>query len=154
MADPSFSIQLAAPDAATEVAALVNAAYSKWVEVIGGKPMPMTADYGTLIAQQLVYCARDGQELVGVLVIWQSDDALYIDNVAVAPSQQGRGIGDKLLAFAEQKARDMGLRKLTLLTNEKMVYNQTYYLKHGYAETRRELMPNGRRAVWMHKLLE
>ncbi|MFN8376844.1 MAG: hypothetical protein U0694_28725 [Anaerolineae bacterium] len=48
----------------------------------------------------------------------------------------------------------MGLRKLTLLTNEKMVYNQTYYLKHGYAETRRELMPNGRRAVWMHKVLE
>lgn len=152
MTDP-FNIDMAVAEDSAEVAALVNAAYSKWIEVIGGIPMPMTADYDALIAQQCVYRVREGGALVGVLVIWREQDALYIDNLAVSPAQQGRGIGDQLLTFAEQKARELKLPMLTLLTNEKMLYNQTYYRKHGFMETRRETMPNGRRAVWMHKPL-
>ena len=151
MTTPDFPIRLAIANEASEIAALVKAAYRKWVQVIGVEPMPMLADYGALIARNHVYCIREATGLVGIVVIWPVDDALYIDNIAVAPSQQRRGIGDRLLAFAEQKAHDMGLNKLTLLTNEKMVSNQIYYGKHGYVETRRETLPNGRRAVWMHK---
>jgi ribosomal protein S18 acetylase RimI-like enzyme len=153
MTHTPFDIQLATPNEAADVAALVDAAYSKWVEVIGGKPMPMLADYPALVDKGFVHTVHEAGILVGVLVIWQIDDALYIDNVAVHPDHQRRGIGDLLLAFTEQQARAMGLHKLTLLTNEKMESNQAYYLKHRYVETRRETLPNGRRAVWMHKAL-
>ena len=151
MTNPTFNVHPATADEAANIAALVNAAYSKWIDVIGGKPMPMTVDYAALIAKNCVYSVREEADLVAVLVIWPLDDALYIDNIAVAPTHQGRGIGDRLLAFAEQKARELKLDRLTLLTNEKMVSNQIYYRKHGYAELRREIMPNGRRAVWMQK---
>ncbi|MBL8161167.1 MAG: GNAT family N-acetyltransferase [Anaerolineae bacterium] len=150
---PALTIQLAAPDEIREIQALVNAAYSKWIDVIGGKPRPMTADYGTLIAQQRVYAVREEAELVAILVMWQEDDALYIDNLAVAPAHQQQGIGDRLLLFAEQTAREMNLPALTLITNEKMLYNQAYYLKHGFVELRRETLATDRRIVRMQKLL-
>ena len=148
-----FTIQVATADETTEISDLVNRAYTKWIEVMGGKPRPMTADYNTLIAEQHVFSAREGTELVGVLVIWHIDDALYIDNLAVAPSHQGQGIGHKLLNFAEQKVRELNLNTLTLMTNVKMEYNQAYYRKYGFTETRREMMSNGRSVVWMAKQL-
>ena len=153
MSETPFKIQLATPNDAAEITALVNAAYSKWIPIIGGKPMPMTANYAELIAKDYVYVVREGAALIGVLVIWELDDALYIDNIAVAPEQQGRGIGDRMLAFAEEKAREMNLRTMTLLTNAKMESNQAYYRKHGYVETRRQTIAEGRVAVWMHKPL-
>ncbi len=153
MTHPSLEIRHATPEEIAQIAAIVNAAYTKWIDVIGGKPMPMTADYHALIAQQRVYSVRDGLELIAVLVIWQADDALYVDNLAVDPAHQGRGVGSQLLTFAERKAREMQLSKLTLCTNEKMTYNQAHYAKHGYFEIRRETTPNGRRAVWMQKQL-
>lgn len=148
-----ISIRQATAAEAPEIFALVQDAYRKWIAVIGGRPLPMTADYDALIARQQVYSAREGGALVGVIVLWPQDDALYIDNLAVAPAQQGRGIGRLLLAFAEQQARALGLTALTLLTNEKMTTNQTYYARYGYVETGRETMPSGRRAVWMRKTL-
>jgi ribosomal protein S18 acetylase RimI-like enzyme len=149
----NLNIQRATDDESPAVAALVNAAYSKWIEVIGRKPMPMLADYDALIARQCVYCAREGLVLVGVIVLWPADDSLYIDNIAVASKQQGRGVGDALLAFAEQQASALNLSRMTLLTHEKMLYNQDYYRKHGYTELRRETFPDGRSAVWMEKQL-
>ena len=148
----AMTIRLAEPKDAAAVSQLVNAAYSKWIPVTGREPMPMLADYPALIAQQVVYVAEDG-EIVGVLVIWpmNENNSLYIDNLAVRPDHQRLGIGEFLLNFAEGQAREMKLPILSLMTNEKMEYNQAFYRKHGFAETRRETISEGRRAVWMHK---
>ena len=59
------------------------------------------------------------------------------DNVAVLPAAQGRGIGARLLALAEEQARGLGLREIRLYTNEAMTENLAYYPRHGYAETHR-----------------
>lgn len=153
MMNPKLDIQQATPAEMAEVVALVDAAYTKWIEVLGGKPMPMTTDYAPLIAQQYVYSIREGSELVAVLVIWPEEDTFYIDNIAVSPAHQGRGIGAQLMAFAEQQARALNLPRITLMTNIKMEYNQAYYIKHGYVEIHREVLPNGRIGVWMQKQL-
>lgn len=153
MMQTTLNIRLANDGEVGAVTGLVNAAYTKWIDIIGVTPRPMLADYDALIQQGVVYGAWDGAELVGVLVIWQEDDSLYIDNIAVSPTQQKRGIGDTLLAFAEEKAREQNLAKMTLLTNEKMVSNQAYYIKHGYVETKREALASDRRVVFMHKPL-
>jgi ribosomal protein S18 acetylase RimI-like enzyme len=153
MTDSPFNIQLATADDTDAVVALVNAAYSKWIPITGTTPMPMLTDYAPLIAQNYVHTLREGATLVGVLVIWQEDDALYIDNIAVHPNHQRRGIGDILLNFAEQKAREMNLTTMSLMTNEKMESNQAYYRKHGYVEVSRYQFAENRRAVVMHKQL-
>jgi GNAT superfamily N-acetyltransferase len=146
-------IRLARPDESSTIAEIVDAAYSKWISVIGRKPVPMLADYPSLIQRGVVYVLPHERRIAGVLVIWPQDGAMLIENVAVHPDFQKLGIGRKLLDFAEQCARETGLNKMALYTNEKMVYNQQYYGKIGYSETKRELTPDGRRIVWMHKTI-
>ncbi len=149
----SLTIRLAQPEDAPAVSQLVHEAYSKWIPVTGSEPMPMLANYPTLIAQNVVYVAAEDGEVVGVLVIWQrhENNSLYIDNLAVRPDHQRTGIGELLLNFAADQARARNLPMLSLMTNEKMEYNQNFYRKHGFAEVRRETISEGRRAVWMHK---
>ena len=146
-----FKMRLAEVDESEAVSRVVDAAYSKWIAVIGRKPLPMLADYPQLISQRFVYVLMDGKQIAAVLVIWPSSGSLYIDNIAVHPDYQRQGIGERLLGFAEQKAREVGLPRLTLVTNAKMESNQAYYRKHGYSETRRDLTADGREVVWMHK---
>lgn len=150
----SAEIRLANPEEAEAVTACVDAAYSKWIEVLGRKPAPMLADYTELIERGVVYVLPDGDKLAGVLVIWPIEDAMLIENIAVEPGYQGKGIGKVLMDFAEVKAREAGLDMMRLYTNQKMEYNQAYYKKLGYDQTRVEASPpDGRLTVWMHKAL-
>ena len=85
------------------VAECVNAAYAKYIERIGKKPAPMLADYTSLIARGHVYVLEDALgEVQGVLVLETQDDGLFIENVAVDPASQGRGMGRALMNFAAQ----------------------------------------------------
>lgn len=135
------------------VVACVHAAFSKWVPIIGMKPLALLADYEAFIQRRVAYVLDGTHGLAGVLIIWPVEDALYIDTVAVNPAYQKTGLGQRLMTFAEQQAREAGLHRLTLVTNEKMIENQHYYKRLGYVETHREELTAGRRAVWMQKLL-
>ena len=128
---------------------LVRAAYSMYVERIGKHPAPMEANYAAAVAagHVVLAVASDGVdrdegadsagELAGVLVTIPEPDHLLIENVAVDPAWQGTGIGAKLLARAEERARQAGLTELRLYTNAKMTENHDYYPKRGYRETAR-----------------
>ena len=54
--------------------------------------------------------------------------------LAVMADQQGRGLGGKLLAFAEADVRALGGRLLVVETSDTLHYEPTrrFYLKHGY----------------------
>jgi ribosomal protein S18 acetylase RimI-like enzyme len=131
------------------VEGVVQAAYAPWIDIIGGRPLPMDADYAELIAAGQVWVL---DPLDGLIVLVPEDGVLLIENVAVSPSAQGRGLGRRLLAFAEQHARALDLSTLRLYTNEKMVSNIALYERLGYVATQREYI-NGRYAVHMRKLL-
>jgi GNAT superfamily N-acetyltransferase len=133
----------------TAVENVVQAAYAPWIEIIGGRPLPMEDDYGELIAAGLVWVL---DPVEGLIVLVPEDGVLLIVNVAVSPAAQGRGLGRCLLAFAEDQARALGLSTLRLYTNEKMVSNIALYEHLGYVATGRENI-NGRNAVHMRKPL-
>ncbi len=134
------------------VTALVRAAYACWVPRIGREPAPMTADYGAAIARGEVTVLAAAGTLAGVLVLIPDDTALMIENVAVAPSFQGRGHGRTLLAFAEQTARAQGYARLRLYTNAAMTENIALYARGGFAETQRAT-EHGLHRVYMEKAL-
>lgn len=143
-------IRLAEPADATAVTACVRQAYAHYVERIGREPAPMTADYADLIARGAVYVLLESASIVGVLVIHQLDDSLFIENVAVHPEHQKRGLGRALLAMAEQQARRAGVAEMRLYTHELMVENIALYRRIGYHEVERR-EEHGFRRVFMRK---
>ncbi len=120
------------------VVACAEAAYAKYVERIGRKPAPMVADFAAQIDQGLVFVASDhDQAMLGYVVCYGRGDHLHLENVAVHPQAQGRGVGRALIAFAEGKARSEGLVAVELYTNAKMSENLALYPALGYHETGR-----------------
>ncbi len=135
-----------------EVRDLVRASYARYVGRIGKQPAPMLEDYAALIRAGEVWVLAEGGEVLGVLVIRPAEDHMFVDNVAVAPGHQGRGLGRELVAFAEEKAAEHGMPEIRLYTNEKMHENLDIYARLGFEETGRGL-DGGYRRVFMRKRL-
>jgi GNAT superfamily N-acetyltransferase len=146
-----MGIRLAESADRAAVEAIVRTAYEPWVQVIGARPLPLAADYGELIAQGRVHVLENG-EIDALIVLEALDSVLLVENVAVRPDRQGRGLGRRLMAFAEFRARSLGLSALRLYTNEKMTSNIGLYASLGYRETDREAI-DGRHVVHMRKEL-
>lgn len=134
--------------------ALVRAAYAKWVPLIGREPKPMTADYDEAVRDHLVFVVEAPGRLDAAIELIPAPDHLLVENVAVAPTAQGRGLGTQLMDVAERVARDLGLRELRLYTNAKFAENIALYEKLGYAISERAAIPSGGEAVWMRKRLD
>lgn len=146
-------IHLAQPGDLDAVRDCVIAAYSPWIERIRRHPMPMDADYAALIRAGEVYVIRGHEAVSAILVVRLLADSLLIENVAVAPGHQKRGLGRRLLRFAEQFALQHGLTSVTLYTNALMTENIALYQRLGYIETERRNEHNFQR-VYMHKPLQ
>ena len=139
-----------AQDAAA-VAACVQAAYQHYVERIGKPPSPMLDDYRRVIAQRDVRVAQSKTQIVGVLVLAGTDDGFLLENVAVDPRVQGKGIGQALLEIAEGEARRQGYESIYLYTHEKMTENLALYKRRGYVEYERR-HENGYDRIYMRKV--
>lgn len=113
-------------------------AYEQYVAAVGKKPAPMVADFGSLIVSGSVYVAEEADtELIGFIVFFQEDDYFMLENVAVHSSAAGKGIGKRLITFCEEQAKQSGVRRVKLYTNEKMAENLLIYPHLGYRETSR-----------------
>ncbi|MDX8496068.1 GNAT family N-acetyltransferase [Mesorhizobium sp. VK22B] len=148
----SIEFRPAGPADAAAIKIIVRAAYTKWVLVIGREPLPMRADYDKALDEHQFELAIEGGRIVGLIETMVHDDHIWIENVAVAPEAQGRGIGRKLLDSAERKAVEAGRRELRLLTNGAFEANVLLYRKHGYTIDREEPFMNGT-TVYMSKRL-
>src|SRR5439155_18477340 len=79
---------------------LTREAYAKWVPVIGREPMPMTADYMDAVRKHRFDLLYVEGKLAALIETIPKADHLLIENVAVSPPFQGRGLGRKLMAHA------------------------------------------------------
>jgi GNAT superfamily N-acetyltransferase len=135
------------------ITALVCEAYAKWVPLIGREPKPMRADYAVAVRDHIVWILEDQGVVSAVLELIPHADHLLIENVAVAPTLQGQGVGKRLMGFAERMARDLNLLEVRLYTNERFASNIALYERFGFTETHREPLGNSA-VVFMHKMLE
>lgn len=130
-------VRLARPDEAAPLRDLVRAAHARWVPAIGWEPALMADDCAARIAAGQAH-ALDGPDArpQGVLVPeGEPPDGLLIDNVALAPAMQGKGLGRALIAFAE--ARRRGRARLRLCTSAAMEANIRLHRQLRFVETRR-----------------
>ena len=145
-------LRRAAAEDAAAVRALTRAAYAKWVPLIGREPKPMQADYERAVREHRIDLALLTGALAGLIETIEQPDHLLIENVAVAPAFQGRGLGRRLMAHAEQLALELGRTELRLYTNARFTENVALYRRLGYRLDREETGPLGV-AVHMSKPL-
>jgi N-acetylglutamate synthase-like GNAT family acetyltransferase len=121
----------------------------------------MTADYDQAVRRHLIDLYEEGGELHALIEMVVETgptpilarilggagphDAearhLLIENMAVRPDQQGKGIGDRLLRHAEALAASMNIREVQLFTRVAWVSNIAFYSKRGYQEYDRRTIP-------------
>ena len=61
-------------------------------------------------------------------------DEFYIDTVSVSPSFQGRGIAKELFSFIEDKAKELGFKKLSLLVDFENPKAKALYERLGFKD--------------------
>jgi ribosomal protein S18 acetylase RimI-like enzyme len=130
----------------------VDRAFGHYVERIGMRPVPMDADYDAAVAGGDTWVADDRGQIVGLLVLVPADDHVLVENLAVEPARQGEGIGRALMAFAEERAAELGVPEMRLYTHVLMTENQALYTRLGYHEVERRTW-EGREGVFMSKRL-
>ena len=133
---------------------IAEAAYALYVPRMDKKPFPMLDDYGAHIANGSAFVLEDDGHIRGYIILLPADDgALLLDNVAIDPGAQKCGYGKKLLDFAEAVARERGLGRIILYTNEAMRENLAWYPKMGYSVTG-HVAEKGYRRVYFEKKVD
>jgi GNAT superfamily N-acetyltransferase len=133
----TLTIRRAAAADVPAIERIVHDAYTKYVDRIGRQPGPMLDDYAARVAAGQVSVCIEGKEIAGILVLEPAPDHLLLDNIAVAPAWQGRGVARRLLDFADAEARRAGYAELRLYTHVMMHENITLYTRLGWQETGR-----------------
>jgi ribosomal protein S18 acetylase RimI-like enzyme len=133
-----------------QTTALQHAAYANNRKILGVEPLPLLADYADIVSTHEVWLAEGPAGLDGALILEPRSGDLLIWSVATAPHARGGGLGRRLLAAAEERARALALRTLRLYTGEKMIGNIAWYRRHGYGIERIEQLAD-RRVVHMIK---
>ncbi len=131
---------LAQPSDLARVTACVRAAYEPSAAEIGVRLAPLDTDYAASIARNEVHLSLtpDG-EVDGLILFRAEPPVMHLDNVAVPPAGQGKGIGGRLIAFCEGEARRLGCTSVELYTNQMLLRNIAIYLRLGYEVTDRRL---------------
>jgi len=147
----AFPIRRAGPADAAAIDALTQAAYAKWVSVLGRKPLPMTADYARAVIEHRIDLIELEGRLAALAELSIEPDHLLIVNLAVAPDRQGQGLGAALLQHADDVAGELGLPEVRLYTNSLMATNIALYRRHGYEIDRVEQRSPQWAVVFMSK---
>jgi GNAT superfamily N-acetyltransferase len=132
------------------IRAVIDAAYARYLTRMAKPPAPMLRDYGPSVEDGTTWVT--GSPIAAVLTLYPRDDHLLVENIAVHPDAQGRGLGRALMGFAEDEAARRGLTRMALVTHEVMTENQAIYAHLGYTEVNRRA-EDGYRRIYMEKSL-
>ncbi|MET8231340.1 GNAT family N-acetyltransferase [Micromonospora sp. NPDC005298] len=115
-------------------------------------PLTETVDevVAALAGPTIVLAARLGHRLVGSVRAHLDGDTARIGRLSVAPDQQGRGVGARLLAAIEDACAGR-VARFTLFTGADSATNLRLYERHGYRITAHRPDPNGVPLVVLEK---
>ena len=140
----SHEVRTIGPEEAPAAEELLRAAFAPYIRKLGRQPRPNAYDWlAAACGEARVYGAYRGNEPAGVAIVAKEATVWTVDQVAVAPSQQGKGIGSLLLQHIEADARRAGVATLSLDTAAIMTDLLRLYERHGFRETHRGLPQHG-----------
>jgi GNAT superfamily N-acetyltransferase len=149
-----FAIRSATASDVAAIRDVTRAAYAKWIPIIGREPLPMNADYEQAVAKHQFDLLFIAGEMAALIETELRGDHLWIENIAVRPEHQGKGLGRHLMAVVEARALAAGFGEARLLTNQAFEANVALYQRIGYVIERLEPFTNGSMTVYMSKRLK
>lgn len=145
------------PTDAGEVLTLQRASFVSEARLYGDPDMAvMTQTLEQVEAElqdNLGVVAVDQGRMVGAARAQKSGDVLLIGRIAVAPDQQGEGIGTMLLSGLEERGRAAGCVEAELFTGSESTANLELYRREGYKESERIEQGDGTAQVFLRKRL-
>ena len=140
---------------AGEVLTLQRAAFVQEALIYGTPSLPpLTQTLDELVHElrdNLGCVAHDGPRLVGAIRARLDGPLLLVGRIAIAPDQQGGGIGSHLLAAVEDRGRAAGATEAELFTGSLSIANLRLYERLGYIETQRVAGDDGIEQVFLRK---
>lgn len=123
-------------DDAGQVLTIQRAAFASEALIYGDPDMPALTQTLEEVEAELVdnlgCVAVEGDRIVGAARARIDGDLLLIGRIAIAPDQQGGGIGSRLLAAVEERGRAAGATEAELFTGPLSEANQRLYEREGY----------------------
>ncbi|WP_133773508.1 GNAT family N-acetyltransferase [Enterovirga rhinocerotis] len=150
---PGTTLRRASREDVAAFDAVHRAAYVWNREMLGMEPVPLLTPPEEVVSRYETWLAEDAQGLAGAIALAPQPDHLEVWSVSVDPGRQNTGLGRRLLDAAEARARILGLSELRLFTGKPLTKNIEWYHRRGYATTREEDLPDGRRLVHMTKTI-
>ena len=135
----TFSLVNAKAEDAPFVRKCARLAYAHYVERMGREPAPMIADFEKAIAERQVDILNFDAQQAGYAITFARGDHLFVENVAILPALQGKGLAGALFKELENRTRSMELAAIELYTNEKMLENLGLYTHLGFKEIERRI---------------
>ncbi|MGR7025612.1 GNAT family N-acetyltransferase [Geodermatophilus sp. URMC 62] len=131
----------AAPGSAGEVLTVQRAAYLTEAQLYGDPAIPPLTEtldqVAAAVAAGSALTATVGPRVVGAVRGTVADGVLAVGRLAVAPDQQGRGVGTALLVALERWA-GAAAHRAVLFTGARSEGNLRLYRRLGYREEHRE----------------
>lgn len=135
MNDHRILLRQARSDEGPQLAAIAAEAYGKYAGQLAEPPAPLLLDYDEVARAGRTYVAEDAAGLLGMVTVEPGDPHLVLRNLAVRPSDQGRGIGRRLVALVEDLARTAQQRGVRLWTRTEMSETIAFYKSLDYVVT-------------------
>ena len=144
-------------DDAGEVLTLQRAAFVQEAliyDAVDMPPLTQTLDEVRAELEDNLGCvALDGERMVGCVRARVDGDLLLIGRIAIAPDQQGAGLGTALLSAVEERGREAGATTAELFTGSLSEANLRLYEREGYEESERVPGDDGTAQVFLRKQL-
>jgi len=132
-------LRLASPDDRAQIEAFQRAAYARTEEAVGARAIPLEWDYGAIMNECEVWCDEHDGVLTGVMILRVLPDRLFLESIATAPQAAGSGRGRILLEATFARARELGLRRVGLITNS---LNPAWYKRSGFSIDHEDIAPS------------
>ena len=111
------------------IIAIAQKAYEKYVERMGKEPAPMRP---VIQKEDVVFICEDNKQIIAFAILVKINDQIILDNIAVDPTHQKKGIGNNFIKFIEEYLMEQKVNKYQLYTNEMMFENIDWYQKIGF----------------------
>ena len=115
------------------------------------EPLGLSFTAGELAREKddILIGAFDEEDMMGCCVLSKvDDDTLRLRQMAVGNSKQGRGVGESILSFTENIARDKGYKKIMMHARNTAI---GFYERFGYEINSPEFIEVGLPHHIMHK---